>query len=157
MSLTPSVAVNNGSTISSLSVRRTRFTTRWEEVDGERAQAVEVTIANLLPAFAMSRDTSISSEIRISITGSHLQTVGQGYIRRLVPADQVKVDVFVTGSQHNGRATVHIHDTRGKELGTSEGWITSPLVDEWSPDANLLSTHETPGWVCRTLCRSRKF
>ncbi|KAG6840365.1 hypothetical protein C0991_007181, partial [Blastosporella zonata] len=145
MSLTPSATANT-SIDSSISVRRTRFTTRWEELDGRRAQAVEVTIANLLPAFTLSRETSVSDELRVSITGEHIQMVASASIHRLVPSDQVKVDVFVTGSRQDGHAIVHIHDSHGNELGSSAGWITSPLVDEWSANATLLRTHETPSW-----------
>ncbi|KAG6876380.1 hypothetical protein C0992_013158 [Termitomyces sp. T32_za158] len=129
-----------------LSVRQARFSMRWELIDGIRAQAVEVTLANMLPAFALSRETSIHSEVLVSIEGTGIQTISPGSIYRLVPSDQVRVDVFVTGSKAGGQATVRLHDTHGDDLGSSEGWAMTPLIEEWTADADVLKMHETPSW-----------
>ncbi|KAG6840364.1 hypothetical protein C0991_007180 [Blastosporella zonata] len=145
MSLTPST-IPKPNTGPVLSVRQARFTTRWQTFDDVRAQAVEVTLANLLPAFALSPATSIHTQFLISIDGSGIKTVSPGIVYRLVPADQARVDVFVTGSSAGGLATVHLRDSQGRDMGSSDGWVAEPLVEEWSPDANLLATHETPSW-----------
>ncbi|KAG6867295.1 hypothetical protein C0993_004873, partial [Termitomyces sp. T159_Od127] len=130
-----------------LSVRQARFSTRWELINGIRAQAVEVTLANMLPAFTLSPETSIHSEVFVSIEGAGIETLSSGSIYRLVPSDQVRVDVFVTGSKAGGHATVNLRDKHGNDLGSSEGWATTPLIEEWTPDADVLRMHETPSWV----------
>jgi alpha-L-fucosidase len=130
-----------------LAVRRVRFTTRWDDIDGVRAQAVEVTLANLLPSFTLSRNTSITTPHTIEIVGPGIQTVSPGVINRLVPADQVRVDVFVTGSQTNGSAVVQIRDAAGNVVATSGEWVTTALVENWSPESDVLALHETPAWV----------
>ncbi|KAJ6590514.1 glycoside hydrolase family 29 protein [Mycena vulgaris] len=129
-----------------LAVRRARFTTRWDVIDGVRAQAVEVTLANLLPSAMLSRNTSLTSPHTIEVVGPGIQTVAPGVVNRLVPADQARVDVFVTGSRPNGRAVVQIRDAAGALVATSGEWETSPLIDNWTPDAASLGMHETPAW-----------
>lgn len=130
-----------------LSVRQARFTTRWEVVNGVRAQAVEVTLANLLPAFTLSLQTTVNTQLNISIAGAGVKTLAQGVVYRLVPGDQARVDVFVSGSRSGGVASVQIKDKHGNDWGTSEGWEMSPLIDDWTADKAVLSKHETPTWV----------
>ncbi|KAJ7695508.1 glycoside hydrolase family 29 protein [Mycena rosella] len=144
LSITPSTTdTTNGP---ALAVRRARFTTRWDDIDGVRAQAVEVTLANLLPSFTMSPNTSITNTHTVELVGPGIQTVSPGVINRLVPADQARVDVFVTGSRVNGTAVVQIRDSAGIVVATSGEWKTSPLIDNWTPDADVLGMHETPAW-----------
>ncbi|KAJ7660033.1 glycoside hydrolase family 29 protein [Mycena rosella] len=144
LSITPSTTdATNGP---ALAVRRARFTTRWDDIDGVRAQAVEVTLANLLPSFTMSPNTSITNTHTVELVGPGIQTVSPGVINRLVPADQARVDVFVTGSRANGTAVVQIRDSAGIVVATSGEWETSPLIDNWTPDADVLGMHETPAW-----------
>ncbi|KAJ7847700.1 glycoside hydrolase family 29 protein [Mycena olivaceomarginata] len=144
LSITPSTTNTSGGP--ALAIRRARFTTRWEDIEGVRAQAVEVTLANLLPAFAISRNTSITTRHTVELVGSGIQTVIPGVINRLVPADQVRVDVFMTGSTANGNATIQIRDSSGNVVATSGEFPTSPLVENYTPDADSLSMHETPSW-----------
>lgn len=139
MSITPSKPA--------LSVRRTRFTTRWEDVGGVRAQVVEVTLANLAPTSAFYSE-SIISPLEIDITGPGISTISAGRVNRLVTSDQVRVDVLVSVSQSSGNATVRIKDVDGNLLGSSDGWPATPLRLNWTADAAVLSTHETPTWVC---------
>ncbi|KAK7449321.1 hypothetical protein VKT23_013464 [Stygiomarasmius scandens] len=148
MAITPSASVSNStnSTGPALSVRRARFSSRWEMINGVRAQAVEVTLANLLPLSAHSAENSLNSNHSISISGDGIQTVLPGTINRLVPGDQARVDVFVTGSTDNGNATVELRDSSGSVVGTSEGWATTALIENWTPDKDLLNMHETPSW-----------
>ncbi|KAH0588435.1 hypothetical protein H2248_004283 [Termitomyces sp. 'cryptogamus'] len=145
ISFTPSTLPGENSR-PALSVRQARFTTRWELIDGIRAQAVEVTLANLLPAFTLSSATSVHSELLVSIEGAGIETTSPGSIYRLVPSDQARVDVFITGSTVGGQATVRLRNTSGEDLGSSEGWATAPLIEEWTPDAAVLRMHETPSW-----------
>ncbi|KAJ7484667.1 glycoside hydrolase family 29 protein [Mycena latifolia] len=144
LSITPSTT--NATAGPALAIRRARFTTRWDVIDGARAQAVEVTLANLLPSFTMSRNTSITNPHTVELVGPGIQTVSRGVINRLVPGDQVRVDVFATGSHANGSAVVQIRDSAGNLAATSPEYETSPLVENWTPDPDVLAMHETPSW-----------
>ena len=146
LSLTPSVP----SVKPVLSIRSTRFTSRWEEIDGQRAQAVEVTLANLTPTSSFNY-TSLKSPITVEIVGSGLSTVKPAVVKRIVASDQVRVDVLVSGataSRSTGGATVRIKGAGGVVLSESNGWPVTPLRQHWTPDAKSLSYHETPTWVC---------
>ncbi|KAJ6592674.1 glycoside hydrolase family 29 protein [Mycena capillaripes] len=142
---TPSVAIDAGSdngdaasknaTGPALAIRRARFTTRWDTVGGVRAQAVEVTLANLLPSAAAK--TSHTSFIT----------------SRLGPGDQVRVDVLVENSNKEeeqstaaGTGTVVVRDASEREVLSSDGWDAIPLVETWTADKAVLEKHETPGW-----------
>ncbi|KIO02569.1 glycoside hydrolase family 29 protein [Pisolithus tinctorius Marx 270] len=130
-----------------ISIRNARFTTLWEDVDGERSQVVEITIANILPAkFATSRYTSIPSRYSIEVVGHGLKTVTPGHIYRLVPGDQARVDVLVLNRNGSGKATVRIRDSHGNVVGTSGDWPITPLREHWTPEESVLATHETPTW-----------
>ncbi|KAJ7627650.1 glycoside hydrolase family 29 protein [Mycena polygramma] len=144
LSITPSIT--NTTTGPALSVRRARFSTRWEDIGGVRAQAVEVTLANLLTGLTLSRNTSLNSPHTVELEGPSIRTVRPGVINRLVPADQARVDVFVTGSSANGSAVVRLLDSAGNVVGNSSAFPTSPLVENWTPDTASLALHETPSW-----------
>lgn len=131
-----------------LSIRSARFTSRWEDLGELRAQAVEVTLANLAPASSFN-SASLKSPITVEIVGFGLSTVKPGVINRLVASDQVRVDVLVSGAAgSSGDATVRIKGADGVVLSESEGWPVTPLRQVWTPDAESLSYHETPTWVC---------
>jgi hypothetical protein len=109
---------------------------------------VEVTLANLLPSHTLSHRTSITSPHHIEVVGAGIKTLSAGIVTRLVPADQARVDVFVTGVRTGGKAVVQVKDQHGRVVLRSQEWDTSPLVDKWTADAAVLDTHETPTWVC---------
>jgi len=144
-SFTPSAEQTDGPT---LLVRRARFTTKWEDVGGIRAQVVEVTIANLAPVTAFSSG-SVTSPFEVYIVGSGTLTVSPGYVNRLVASDQVRVDVLVYGTSPGGDVAVQINNSFGQILSVSDGWPVTPLRETWTPDTDVLSTHETPTWVRR--------
>jgi alpha-L-fucosidase len=121
-------------------------------VDGIRAQAVAVTLANLVPSSAFSSG-SIASPFEIYIVGSDVITISPGVVNRLVASDQIRVDVLVFGTGSSGNVAVQINDSFGKFLGMSDGWPVSPLRQTWTPDPEILSTHETPTWVRCDRCR----
>lgn len=149
VSFTPSAEQTNGPV---LLVRRARFTTKWEDVDGIRAQVVEVTVANLAPATAFSSG-SVTSPFEVYIVGSDTITVSPGYVNRLVASDQVRVDVLVYGTSSNSNVAVQINNSFGKIISVSDGWPVTPLRETWTPDTGVLSNHETPTWVRRDkLC-----
>ncbi|KAJ7637069.1 glycoside hydrolase family 29 protein [Roridomyces roridus] len=141
LSFTPSMPAGTGL---ALAVRRARFTTRWDDSLGARAQAIEVTLANLLPSHTLGKNTSLLGRHTVEVVGNGLQTVSPGVINRLVPADQARVDVLVTGA--SSTATVNVRDAAGNVVLTSGGWATSPLVEQYTADAESLSMHEAPAW-----------
>jgi alpha-L-fucosidase len=145
--VTPSFEPTSGLLAPQLSVCSARFSTRWEDVSGQRAQVVAITLANLLPgSYATSSNASINSQYEISVVGEGVSTVTPGLVYRLVPADQARVDVLVLNNGGTGNATVTIKDELGNIVGTSDGWPIVPLRTEWTADADVLSTHETPTW-----------
>lgn len=136
-----------------MSIRSTRFTSRWEDLGELRAQAVEVTLANLAPTSSFN-SASLTSPITVDIVGFGLSTVKPGVINRIVASDQVRVDVLVSGAAvSSGDATVRIKGVDGVVLSESRGWPVTPLRQHWTPDAESLSFHETPTWVCMIFPR----
>ncbi|KAG2032284.1 glycoside hydrolase family 29 protein [Suillus americanus] len=147
LSMTPSFEPSSGLLVPQLSVRSAQFSTRWEDVNGQRAQAVAITLANLLPgSHATSSNASINSRYEISVVGEGVSTVTPGLVYRLVPADQARVDVLILNNNGTGNATVTIKGELGNIVGTSVGWPIVSLRTEWTADADVLSTHETPTW-----------
>lgn len=131
-----------------LSVRRVRSTSRWEVVDGVRAQVVEVTLANLTPQIAFSQQTSVTSRHEVEVIGPGLTTVVPGVIHRLVASDQVRVEVLVEVARSCQNARIRIKDSLGNVFSDDATmWPVSPLLETWTADATVLSTHETPTWV----------
>ncbi len=131
----------------SLSIRRARFTSRWEDFDGVRAQAVEVTLANLLPTYSLSAQTSLNTKHQLYISDAGIKTIYSDIVYRLVPGDQVTVDVFISGARENGSANIEIRDSNARVIGVSSGWPATPMVEHWIPDTQVLGAHETPTWV----------
>ena len=107
---------------------------------------MEVTIANLVPASAFSCG-SVTTSFEVYIMGPGTITVSPGVVSRLVASDQVRVDVLVFGTSSSSNVAVHISDPFRKMLSISDGWPVTPLRQTWTPDPDVLSTHETPTWV----------
>jgi alpha-L-fucosidase len=146
--MTPSVVPASAPTAPVLSVRSVQFSTRWENVNGQRAQAVAITLANLLPgSMATSTSASMNSKYEVDVIGEGLTTVTPGVVYRLVPGDQARFDVLVLNDNGTGNATVRVKDAQGNVVGASEGWPIIPLRETWTADENVLATHEPPTWV----------
>ncbi|KAG1818020.1 glycoside hydrolase family 29 protein [Suillus subaureus] len=147
LSMTPSFEPSCSLLVPQISVRSAQFSTRWEDVNGQRAQAVAITLANLLPGnYATSSNASIHPRYEISVAGEGVSTVTPGLVYRLASADQARVDVLVLNNEGTGNATVTIKDEFGNIVGTSVGWPIIPLRTEWTADADVLGTRETPTW-----------
>ncbi|KAJ4001077.1 glycoside hydrolase superfamily, partial [Lentinula boryana] len=130
----------------SLMVRRARFTSRWEMVNNTRAQAIHITIANLLPTLPLSVNTSVNAQYVIEISGPGITTVTPACIvYRLVPGDQARVGVLITGSTTGSNVTIIIKNSTGKVVGTSTVWPVTALLTHYRDTASL-SAHETPAW-----------
>ncbi|KAF9222359.1 glycoside hydrolase family 29 protein [Gyrodon lividus] len=147
ISITSSVVPSSAPTSPELSVRSVQFSNRWDDVNGQRVQAVAITLANLLPGnIVTSPSASINSTYEIEVTGEGLTTVVSGVVHRLVSADQARFDVLVSNNDSTGNATVQVKDSQGNVVGTSDGWPIAPLRETWTPDENVLATHEPPTW-----------
>ncbi|KAJ7640579.1 glycoside hydrolase superfamily [Mycena rosella] len=146
MSPATSVSVATPPAALSLVVRRARFTTRWQTMRGVRAQAVEITLANMLPSFTLSPATSITSAHQIEVVGAGITTLAAGVVQHLVPGDQACVDVLVTGCRAGETTVVQMRDTQGRVVLRSQEWAVAPLMKQWTADADVLATHETSTW-----------
>ncbi|KAI9573212.1 glycoside hydrolase family 29 protein [Boletus coccyginus] len=147
ISITPSAIPPAAQIGPALSIRSVQFSSRWEDVDGQRVQAVAITLANILPgSLASIPNTSIQSKYEVEVTGEGVTTVTPGVVYRLVPADQVRFDVLVLNDKGTGNATIRIKDSHGNVVGTSSGWPITPLRQTWTADESVLSTHEPPTW-----------
>jgi alpha-L-fucosidase len=147
MTFSPSISSSANSTGPAVAVRRARFTSRWEDFNGTRAQAVQVTLANLLPSMALSMNTSLNGNFSVEISGPGIHLVSPGTVHRLTPGDQVTTDVYITGSKNGTNTAVTLKDRDGSVIGTSSGWPASPLIQNWTADSSVLGAHETPTWV----------
>lgn len=77
-------------------VRRAALTTKWREVDNQKAYAIEITLANALPSIHSSDPNYwVKSTLLVSYESLDWQTVRPGEIRRIMPADEVRVKVWV--------------------------------------------------------------
>ncbi|KIK60972.1 glycoside hydrolase family 29 protein [Collybiopsis luxurians FD-317 M1] len=115
-------------------------------VNNTRAQAVQVTVANLLPTSSLSANTSVNSRHTIEITGPGITTLAPGVFNRLVPGDQARADVLIKGSSTGENATIIIKNSAGEVVGQSSGWPATALVERYTADATSLGAHETPTW-----------
>lgn len=131
-----------------LVIRRAKYTSRWEMVNNTRAQAVQVTVANLLASSVFSTDTSLNSKHTIEISGPGITTLAPGIVNRLVPGDQARVDVLISGSVTGQNTTIVIKNSAGDIVGQSSVWPATALIENYTADATSLSAHETPSWVC---------
>jgi hypothetical protein len=86
-------------------------------------------------------------------------------VRRLVPGDQARVDVFIsndnseededdntntdanTNAKGPATATVIVRDPQGRIVLSSSGWAVQGLVETWTAEREVLERHETPTWV----------
>ncbi|KAG9016112.1 hypothetical protein FRB93_011586 [Tulasnella sp. JGI-2019a] len=134
---------------SQISIRRAIFTTQWEMIDGIKAWAVEVTVANPLPsALAHERDFWIRSPHALSIFGSKVRTVRLGWYYRIAPSDEKMVKVWVVPigevepSGISDTITVVVQDQEGNLVNTS-GQETFEITGAISSSP---SSRNTPEW-----------
>lgn len=103
--------------------------------DAERVQTVEIVIN--------SADTWISGDgVKISITGPGIETIEPGYIKRMRPGDQKKINVGVIGCG-NITATVHLS---GSINATYAIEAVEFGLEDYTSDLSSISKHESPDW-----------
>ncbi|PWY77331.1 alpha-L-fucosidase [Aspergillus sclerotioniger CBS 115572] len=123
------------SPVSSAQVQFIRPTQKWTESGN---QVVEVTINN------PGSECISGSGIAVSLNMSGIQTIEPGYIRRLCPGDQKRVNIGVNGTA-NGTATVILDYTHSTQHQTYAHPLSLGLT-EWTSDLSSLSQHESPQW-----------
>lgn len=104
--------------------------------DSKRIQTVEVVVNNAGP------DWISGDGVKISITAPGIQTVEPGFIKRLGPGDQNKVNVGVIGC---GSVTAKIHISGCLNATYSVPNVNFGLED-YTSELESLSTHESPEW-----------
>ncbi|TVY68953.1 Plasma alpha-L-fucosidase [Lachnellula suecica] len=104
--------------------------------ESNKVQTVELLIDNSGPEW-------ISGEgVEISISGPGIDTIEPGYIKRLRPGDQKKINVGVTGS---GNVTASIQ-LKGSINATFSVDQVNFGLEEYSSDLDSLRNHESPDW-----------
>ena len=104
--------------------------------DGSRTQTVELLINNAGPDW-LSKDG-----VEISITAPGIQTVDPGYIKRLRPGDQKRVNVGVIEC---GNLTAQVH-LAGCINATYTFEDIHFGLEEYTSDLDSLSKHDSPEW-----------
>jgi len=156
ISLTPALlSPSSNSTKPLLAVRRVRSTTRWELLpqSHDRAQVLEITIANLLASTSSVIQSWLTTPHVVEIVSPLFDTVQAATIHRLAPSDEVRVEVLVVKKKNvqegaSGTANVEIRDHLGDLVGLSRHWSVSVMQTRWEESTSSLSLHETPKWVC---------
>ncbi|PWN34765.1 glycoside hydrolase family 29 protein [Meira miltonrushii] len=123
-------------------VESVQFTQRWDDIDGERVQFVEVVVVNT-PTHG-----DAAQPITVEVHSRTAKTLKPARVTRLPKGNFIRVDVPVTGGNGDKeRATVTIRDANsGHWLTISPGWLVQPgLTDYDSSDASL-SRVQAPNW-----------
>lgn len=104
--------------------------------DRDRIQTIEVIINNVGP------DWISGDGFEVSITAPGIQTVEAGYIKRLRPGDQKKINIGVIGC---GNVTAEVHLSGGTDATFVVGYVNFGL-EEFTSDLTSLDKHEAPQW-----------
>jgi hypothetical protein len=104
--------------------------------DLDRVQTVELIIDNAGP------DWISGDGVEVSITAPGIHTVKNGYIKRLRPGDQKKINVGVIGC---GNVAAEVHLSGSTNTTFSVGYVNFGL-EEFTSDLASLDKHETPEW-----------
>lgn len=136
-----------------------RATRRWDDLKdneadtaSDRAQVVEVAIRNPLSTSRhLDRSTWIDRPLSISLLGDAFTTVRAGYIPRLMPGDEVIVEILVKPTGKSSEFTnAHVEFTLGDSHWTRPVQVEgSKLVfdfGEWSSDDADTEQHTSPAW-----------
>jgi alpha-L-fucosidase len=113
-----------------------QFIRPTQKHDINQVQTVELIIGNSGPNWISG------GGVEVSITAPGIKTAQPGYIKRLRPGDQKKINVGILGS---GNVTAQVHFT-GSMNATFSAENVSFGLDEYTSDLASLSTHESPEW-----------
>lgn len=138
-----------------LGIQSVRSTTKWLDSgsckNSSRIQQIEVRLDNLAP---LGSPTSawLTSAHTVTLDSSLLHTVVPGIIYRLRPNDQVLVSVGVCNADgvnpgSPAQVSVVLKDATGKSVHTSDQWLVTAGIPDWTTGDASLDTHEAPEWV----------
>ncbi|KAL2069316.1 hypothetical protein VTL71DRAFT_15654 [Oculimacula yallundae] len=113
-----------------------QFVRPTQKHGADRVQTVEVVINNAGP------DWISGSGVGVSISAPGIETIEPGYIKRLRPGDQKKVNVGVIGCG-NVTATVHLSGSLNATYAIDNVHFG---LEEYTSELSSLSTHESPDW-----------
>jgi hypothetical protein len=101
-----------------------------------KVQTVELLVDNAGPEW-------ISGEgVEISVSGPGIETAEPGYIKRLRPGDQKKVNVGIIGAG-NGTASIHMKGSLNTTFSVDNMHLG---LEQYSSGLDSLSKHESPDW-----------
>lgn len=133
----------------SVIIRRVRYTTQWQMIDGHKCYAAEVTLVNPIPSMS-APDPSlwVNEPYFPSIWSKYFETVRPGFFYRIAPSDEVRTKVWLKytgdlGVKELGSAKVVVRNARGASVpvvGQTEFDMTGAFAE--GPE-----TRDTPEWV----------
>ncbi|KZV83101.1 hypothetical protein EXIGLDRAFT_777886 [Exidia glandulosa HHB12029] len=131
-----------------LIVRRVRFTTKRPSNGPAHAFIVEVALANLLPE---GDDGWLLGKHTVLIDSSIVETVTPGVLYRLLPSDEVRVEVVVKPKKNvqpgaTGTVAIQLRDKDSNMVSHSKGWAGKVPDAKWEATEKSLSQHEAPNW-----------
>ncbi|KAI9335383.1 alpha-L-fucosidase-domain-containing protein [Zopfochytrium polystomum] len=129
-----------------LFVERVQATQRWDDVEGERVQFVEVTIVNT-PSTS-GGTASFQGSFTVEVTSATGRTPIPVNITRLAVGSFVLVDVPIVGGDGTAEsALVTVRDTTtGSILVSSNGWTYTPGLTDYDATDESLSRVQAPNW-----------
>ncbi|PMD43788.1 glycoside hydrolase family 29 protein [Hyaloscypha variabilis F] len=113
-----------------------QFVRPTQKHDINQVQTVELVIDNSGPEWIAG------SGVEVFLTAPGIQTVQPGYIKRLRPGDQKKINVGVIG---RGNVTAQVHFQGSMNTTFSVDGVAFGL-EEYTSELGSLSTHESPEW-----------
>lgn len=114
-----------------------QFLRPTQKTSGNGVQIVEVVVNNAGPEWIRG------AGVEVTIEGDGITTVEPGYIKRLSPGDQKRINVGVTGS---GNVTANVvftgtNSTKEYSFGEKEFGL-----QDFTSDLSSLTKHESPEW-----------
>lgn len=138
---------------SKVKVSNVHSTRRWDTVDGQRGQVIEVTINNpFSPTLHPDSSSWASHPFSISLHGSDIKTLRTGKLARLMPGDKMTVEVLVIPSGTNpsfANAEIRLSSeghTWSAEAIAIEGSDVVTDWTKWTEAVDDLEQHSTPSW-----------
>ncbi|ORY24452.1 alpha-L-fucosidase-domain-containing protein [Naematelia encephala] len=137
---------------SKIHINNVKATRRWEDVNGVRGQVVEVEVINPY-SVTKHHDTSywVTHPVQIQLSAPGVSTLRPGRLARLMPGDQVTIEVLVRPSSVTATFAGAQLVFAGEEKWISEGFSIegSSLIHDWTQwteDTDDLEQHSAPSW-----------
>lgn len=130
-----SMSVWESETADSVQVQSVRPTQKWTT---EGSQVVEVTINNI------GTECVSGSGLAISLEGAGISTIEKGFLKRLCPGDQKRVDVGVTGDANATTIAVTLSGTSINQTASFSNLNFG--LENYTTELTSLDKHESPQW-----------